>query len=249
MVAGFTHKDTLISDEGATTLDQVTPMERQLFFAAAHAHFQNGCPLVAIEVMRKLPNEHMWVDENFGKMNYFANREKKTLAEINSSQATIRDAKLMSIDESWSMDKGLGQTNGPKATSSDKAADLFSSATPVSQSGQSAAAFDWSTPLSTVRFQRDEDNDSDLDLGLGDSDDEDEENGVKENGMRLGIEQELANKPQTSTPESRNETKDTIEKDGQKTTYVDVMAQQYKFIACLKVMFDSQTTVNLASSS
>lgn len=42
--------------------DSITPLERQLYFTTAHAHFKAGCPALALEVLSKLPNKV--IDEN-----------------------------------------------------------------------------------------------------------------------------------------------------------------------------------------
>jgi len=39
--------------------DTITPLERQLYFTTAHAHFKAGCPALALEVLSKLPNKVM----------------------------------------------------------------------------------------------------------------------------------------------------------------------------------------------
>ena len=39
--------------------DSITPLERQLYFTTAHAHFKAGCPALALEVLSKLPNKVM----------------------------------------------------------------------------------------------------------------------------------------------------------------------------------------------
>nr|XP_036221657.1 dmX-like protein 2 [Bactrocera oleae] len=39
--------------------DSITPIERQLYFTTAHAHFKAGCPALALEVLNKLPMKIM----------------------------------------------------------------------------------------------------------------------------------------------------------------------------------------------
>lgn len=39
--------------------DSITPLERQLYFTTAHAHFKAGCPALALEVLSKLPGKVM----------------------------------------------------------------------------------------------------------------------------------------------------------------------------------------------
>lgn len=52
---GFTKANSVAVSDKITTLDRVTPTERQLFFTTAHTHFKNGCPFLALEVLSKLP--------------------------------------------------------------------------------------------------------------------------------------------------------------------------------------------------
>ena len=190
-----------MASEGSegSPLEQVTPAERQLFFAAAHAHFQNGCPLVAIEVMRKLPKRPLLVEEEEVEMENSAKRRRKSLVEIEKSTGTLKDTSLMN---------GFSGENG--VSNSDKASDLFSSSTnnqgktdsfswgsPISSFGQKAeeksSNFDWSTPTSAfgnkntsdsidwgapapkVAFKTDDTELDMKDLGFGDSSDEDSE--------------------------------------------------------------------------
>lgn len=39
--------------------DSISPLERQLYFKTAHAHFKAGCPALALEVLSKLPSKIM----------------------------------------------------------------------------------------------------------------------------------------------------------------------------------------------
>lgn len=34
----------------------MTPLERRLYFTTAHAHLRSGCPTLALEVLSKLPD-------------------------------------------------------------------------------------------------------------------------------------------------------------------------------------------------
>ncbi|XP_035825075.1 dmX-like protein 2 [Aplysia californica] len=261
LVSGFTHTDNVVS-EGITTLDQVTPAERQLFFAAAHAHFQNGCPLVAIEVMRKLPKRPLLVEEDLQKMAYFAKRRRKSMSDINCSTGTLRDVNLMTVNGGWnsngdmsssplSQNSASGLSNS--SSSSHRAADLFSSPQPASNASQNkadnfnwgqslassnnnkdtASSIDWGAPVSRVTFKDELD---ELDLGLGDSDDEEEDEdgeGVND-GKRKGESNENSS-PSKLDDVFGTEAEEVAE---QEPNHIDIMAQQYKFIACLKVLME-----------
>lgn len=53
--------------------DSISPLERQLYFKTAHAHFKAGCPALALEVLSKLPSKIMdpSTDQSNSKYIYF----------------------------------------------------------------------------------------------------------------------------------------------------------------------------------
>ena len=53
--SGFTRANSVAVSDKITTIDRVTWRERKLFFATATSHMKNGCPLLALEVMTRLP--------------------------------------------------------------------------------------------------------------------------------------------------------------------------------------------------
>ena len=55
VTAGFTRANSVAVSDKITTIDRVTWRERKLFFATATSHMKNGCPLLALEVMTRLP--------------------------------------------------------------------------------------------------------------------------------------------------------------------------------------------------
>ncbi|XP_055901191.1 dmX-like protein 2 isoform X3 [Biomphalaria glabrata] len=226
LITGFTHTDTVVSD-GITTLDQITPSERQLFFATAHAHFQNGCPLVSIEVMRKLPKCPLLVQEDLQKMEYFANRRRMSMCEINSTTGTLEDLNIMSLNKT---SPGDSATNN-KSTSSNKADSVDWGQPLLNSTSQTASSFDWGFS-NHVRFK--DDLDLELDLDLGGSDDDEENADEDEVNKNTSVEVESSDKKQTGTDEKQDD-----------VNQIDIMAQQYKFISCLKVL--SEELGNLAT--
>ena len=40
----------------------MTPLERCLYFTTAHAHLRSGCPTLALEVLSKLPDNVIDID-------------------------------------------------------------------------------------------------------------------------------------------------------------------------------------------
>jgi DmX-like protein len=60
VLSGFSYgSDSKSSNQDKQLLleDSITPLERQLYFTTAHAHFKAGCPALALEVLSKLPNK------------------------------------------------------------------------------------------------------------------------------------------------------------------------------------------------
>ncbi|CAL1529694.1 unnamed protein product [Lymnaea stagnalis] len=245
LITGFTQTDTVVS-EGITTLDQVTPSERQLFFATAHAHFQNGCPLVSIEVMRKLPKCPLLVEEDLQKMEYFANRRRQSLCEINNTTGTLEDLNIKSFDQTSPL-KSAGEANSDKsndlfsfssASTQKNKADSFDWGQPlVNTSGPTSASIDWGTP-SRVQFK----DELELDLNLGGSDEDSDEE--EDFGDTKSKRPEKIN-GLASTEFSHDDEEDEDEEISEESNHIDIMAQQYKFISCLKVL--SEELGNLAT--
>lgn len=49
--------------------DPLTPMERQLFFKTAHAHFNSGCPGLSLQVLMELPTTDVFQMETEDSLN------------------------------------------------------------------------------------------------------------------------------------------------------------------------------------
>lgn len=72
VLAGFSYgseaassaKPSLVTDKQIQLEDSITPLERQLYFTTAHAHFKAGCPALALEVLSKLPSKVIEQDSN-----------------------------------------------------------------------------------------------------------------------------------------------------------------------------------------
>lgn len=61
VISGFSYGTEVKTqpDKHLTLEDSITPLERQLYFTTAHAHFKAGCPALALEVLSKLPSKVM----------------------------------------------------------------------------------------------------------------------------------------------------------------------------------------------
>ena len=61
LLSGFSNTNE--DYENTQYIDYITPVERKLYFTTAHNHFKSGCPMLALEVLSKLP-EVVDVDSN-----------------------------------------------------------------------------------------------------------------------------------------------------------------------------------------
>ncbi|XP_021393136.2 dmX-like protein 2 isoform X1 [Lonchura striata] len=188
-------------------VDKINLIERKLFFTTANAHFKVGCPVLALEVLSKIPKI----------------RKKSPVAEEKDSsspsiQADISDSKALqdgagSSDIDWSK---------PISTS-------FALESTV----ESSAQFDWSQPA--VKFD-----DEPLTLDWGE-----DKNGSDEEDKDVGI---MMKKSDSKSEDER--TSDTSmaqtphgEVSEAGDTEVDVIAEQLKFRACLKILMTELRTL------
>lgn len=173
--------------------DSITPLERQLYFTTAHAHFKAGCPALALEVLSKLPN----------KVIETSCTDSPSLL----SSPTKTRTKDMQIDTgilSW------GDTTAAAASSESQGK--------IEQSG----SFDWSQPV------------------IGDTKDElvlNWDNEVEEEEDSPPMSMKLDLKEQQQQP--KKEAEEVNKAMGQ----LDIMAQQLKFVACLKILMEELSTL------
>lgn len=180
-------------------VDKINLIERKLFFTTANAHFKVGCPVLALEVLSKIP------------------KVTKTSA--------------------------LPEKKDQPDTISKKSGDVLSESNTLSDGGTSAGTdwstvtssqLDWSQPVIKVEEEP-------LNLDWGEEHDsaleEEEEDAtglVMKNVERQG--DEKTSDPKLSqTPQDE----DSLEDD----TEVDVIAEQLKFRACLKILMTELRTL------
>ncbi|XP_034195927.2 rabconnectin-3 alpha isoform X3 [Osmia lignaria lignaria] len=193
VISGFSYgTDTKTQPDKQLMLeDSITPLERQLYFTTAHAHFKAGCPALALEVLSKLPSKVM--DTNC--------EDSPSL--LNSpSKARTQDFQIDTGIITWNEDHS-------KQTSNDTG----------------AAVLDWSEPV--TKQTEDE-------LVLNWEDDE--------------VEQGDSDSPPLSMKLDKKETDDNLadaEKDekAKAAGQLDIMAQQLKFVACLKILMEELSTL------
>ncbi|XP_010160499.1 dmX-like protein 2 isoform X3 [Antrostomus carolinensis] len=192
-------------------VDKINLIERKLFFTTANAHFKVGCPVLALEVLSKIPK---------------VRKKSSVAAEKDSSsppiQAGVYDSKDLrdgagSSDIDWSK---------PISTS-------FA----LENAVESSAQFDWSQPAIKL-----DDEPLTLDWGedKNESDEEDKDVGImmktSKSDSKNGEDDEKTsdtNIPQTPHGEISNSG----------DTEVDVIAEQLKFRACLKILMTELRTL------
>lgn len=179
--------------------DTVTFAERQLYFTTAHRHFKAGCPILALEVLNKLPLKVM----------------------------DASDILCSISDQSYSQ----SETGSLKKESHD----LIETGTiewdKLSSTRQTADEFDWSQPVSSQLTA--DDNCDQFQLKLDDDDGDDDDNDAIEPDDKI-------DQSDTRIKESENENSGV---NGSRGHVTDIMAQQLKFVACLKILMEELATL------
>uniref|UniRef100_A0A2K5RHX7 Dmx like 2 n=1 Tax=Cebus imitator TaxID=2715852 RepID=A0A2K5RHX7_CEBIM len=185
-------------------VDKINLIERKLFFTTANAHFKVGCPVLALEVLSKIP--------------------KVTKTSALPAKKDQPDFISDKVDDVLSQSKALGDGNGSSG---------------IDWSSVTSSQYDWSQPMVKVdeeplNLDWGEDHDSALD--------EDEEDAVglvmKSTDTRekdQQADQKSSDPNMLLTPQEE----DSPEGD----TEVDVIAEQLKFRACLKILMTELRTL------
>lgn len=188
-------------------VDKINLIERKLFFTTANAHFKVGCPVLALEVLSKIPKI----------------RKKSTVAgEKDSSspsiQADVSDSKALQDGA------GSGDIDWSKPISASFA---------LESTVESSAQFDWSQPA--VKFD-----DEPLTLDWGeDKNESDEED--KDVGIMMKKSDSKSEDERTSDTSMAQTPHGEVSEAGD--TEVDVIAEQLKFRACLKILMTELRTL------
>uniref|UniRef100_A0A8B9HDR3 Dmx-like 2 n=1 Tax=Astyanax mexicanus TaxID=7994 RepID=A0A8B9HDR3_ASTMX len=188
----FAGPDTSVAPVGLTSerssADEINLIERKLFFTTANAHFKVGCPVLALEVLSKIPKV-----------------TKKALSK-GSSQGNVSASQP--------------QENGGRAS------DLNWSAPVPTQAwgADSSAGLDWSQPLIKTE-------DEGLQLDWGENKDEDEDEEEEDGGLTM------------KKPEPSEKAEHLQRSDSASESEVDVIAEQLKFRACLKILMTELRTL------
>lgn len=250
ILTGFTRANSVAVSDKITTIDRVTWRERKLFFATATTHLKNGCPLLALEVMTRLPPSI--ASEDSVQPSIATQNQESISTGILGTSITKKASDL-----GWSTPLA-GSGNGAQKT------EAFDWGTPVSEHNK-LDSFDWSAPVANQSKAEDYDwgaslskgdfdNDLDLDLKL-DSDSEvtDEEAEDTEGDKSKGkgkvrfqlMEGDNGEDDVSGEEEEKPGKEDDLEKPTSllKDNKVDIMAQQFKYIACLKILMEELSTL------
>ncbi|RMB94386.1 hypothetical protein DUI87_29196 [Hirundo rustica rustica] len=188
-------------------VDKINLIERKLFFTTANAHFKVGCPVLALEVLSKIPKI----------------RKKSTVdGEKDSSSPSIQ----ADVSDSKALKDGAGSSDIDWSKP-------ISTSFALESTAESSAQFDWSQPA--VKFD-----DEPLTLDWGE-----DKNGSDEEDKDVGI---MMKKSDSKSEDER--TSDTSmaqtphgEVSEAGDTEVDVIAEQLKFRACLKILMTELRTL------
>ncbi|KAF4792887.1 Dmx like 2 [Turdus rufiventris] len=188
-------------------VDKINLIERKLFFTTANAHFKVGCPVLALEVLSKIPKI----------------RKKSTVAgEKDSSspsiQADVSDSKALQDGA------GSGDIDWSKPISTSFA---------LEGTVESSAQFDWSQPA--VKF---DDEPLTLDWGEDKSESDEEDKDV---GIMMKKSDSKSEDERTSDTSMAQTPHGELSEAGD--TEVDVIAEQLKFRACLKILMTELRTL------
>ncbi|XP_061426779.1 LOW QUALITY PROTEIN: dmX-like protein 2 [Lethenteron reissneri] len=190
---------------GQRPADTISLRERRLFFATASTHLKSGCPLLALDVLRRMPH---------------AEKEVVTVASARGGgRLPLENGHVHGGGSAWGT-AGAHPSSGHHTAES---ADWASSAMTVADE-----------PLE-LSWDSEEDEEEEED----EEDDDDEDQGItmkKTRAFKKGtadvVESDAEKRPESLPPAPPGT-------DG----YVDVMAEQMKFRACLKLLVDELRTL------
>lgn len=200
--------------------DSISLEERRLFFTAAYAHLQAGCPMLALEVLSKMPKVR--------KHSNLPNHKDTSIA----TEPGIGSKDGQTSDSDWSQSAVNGYESDGNSLSN-------------SQS-DSVLSFDWSQPSLTLP---DESLELKWDSDKDDDDEENEEDEEETQNVKSGKTADSSSVFQDTQDamspllelvmgEDSEDSSDFI------TPSNDILAAQLKFTACLKIMTNELRTLS-----
>uniref|UniRef100_A0A4W5M0T4 Uncharacterized protein n=1 Tax=Hucho hucho TaxID=62062 RepID=A0A4W5M0T4_9TELE len=195
-----------------SSVDEINLIERKLFFTTANAHFKVGCPVLALEVLSKIP--------------------KVTKKSVSSSPLS-KGSSMANVSSSLPLENG-------NQGALDWASPAPVKATPAWGAEESSATLDWSQPLVKV-----EDDGLQLDWGDDKNDDDDDDDDA-DGGLTMkktDVETKADEGSGGVRPPGlqREDSQNHLCSQGE--SEVDVIAEQLKFRACLKILMTELRTL------
>lgn len=199
--------------------DSISLEERRLFFTAAYAHLQAGCPMLALEVLSKMPKVR--------KHSKIPQEDTGIAAEL-----SVGSKNGQTFDPDWSQPALNGYESDGNSLSN-------------SQS-DSVLSFDWSQPSMTLpdeplelKWDTDKDEEDDDD----EEDEEETKNGnpggtADSSSVFQDTQDAMSPLMETVTEEDSEDSSDFI------APCDDILAAQLKFTACLKILTNELRTLS-----
>ncbi|XP_039659423.1 dmX-like protein 1 isoform X3 [Perca fluviatilis] len=200
--------------------DSISLEERKLFFTAAYAHLQAGCPMLALEVLSKMPKVR--------KHSKLPNQEDTGTA----AELSVGSKNGQTSEPDWSQPALNGYESDANSLSN-------------SQS-DSVLSFDWSQPSLThpdesleLKWDVDKDDDDE------DDDKDEEENKNVKSGRSADSSSVFQDTQDALSPLMETVTREDIEdRNDFLAPSNDTLAAQLKFTACLKIMTNELRTLS-----
>lgn len=231
MLSGFSYGNESTApqsraDKQLQLEDSITPLERQLYFTTAHGHFKAGCPALALEVLSKLPSKV--IDHDIESQMNSPNDKKNHDAQISTGilDWSATESAKKSMDAGGEEKSTNFDWNAPSSNSLDWGAPSVG-----------GSAMDWGEPVSG-QLANDSDGfkiewDDEEDKAAAGSDE-----GSEDEGLNFKVKADLENvNTSTSPPEETNGNAAEL------SSQMDIMAQQLKFVACLKILMEELSTL------
>lgn len=247
VISGFTKQQTIVGapDDVAPVVDKVTPMERSLFFATAHAHYKNGNPILSLEVLSKLPAVTL-EEEDGGDSQIDVSKSESESCITTGNISDFNGPNLQNGVGSGNVQNGqtIDWSKPVSSNNNQDKADAFDWGAPVSATSNNFAdSMDWGQPVS--RFNNDDELKLDFSDSNSDNDSEESDSDTKNKPDAINgetIPSIVVADTDGDPPSVSTTVRAGSERPGG-SHEVDIFAQQYKFIACLKVIMEEMQTL------
>lgn len=200
--------------------DSITPLERQLYFTTAHGHFKAGCPALALEVLSKLPSKV--IDQEVNSL---------LTSPTDDKHSTQIDTGILNWEHKPKKDETQLNSTTDSIDWSEPAAVIETTVSSAIDWG-APSSMDWGAPISSTKDDEfklvwDKDNKSNEE-----GDDDDDDFGLS---LKLDKPKELIVVAPSSVVSDQDKSL--------RTETFDIMAQQLKFVACLKILMEELSTL------